>query len=138
MRYPDQPRTQSTFLLNTCSQYNKKTTACQAILWSVLLPRREASPLCHGPDRSRMTLLGNCRYQPGVVTEEEESNYPSRVAMACVAIASPRPMASTPSFVLALRLICSMRMPSAFASTARMAGKCGTSFGFSVITTASM
>src|SRR5229473_3265877 len=63
---------------------------------------------------------------------------PATVAMTQAAMASPRPMASTPSFVLAFRLICSGVMPSVFARASRMAGKCGPSFGFSVITTASM
>ena len=62
---------------------------------------------------------------------------PSSVAMAWAAMASPRPISPVPSFVLAFRLIWSGEMPSDFASAARMAGKCGPSFGRSQITTAS-
>ena len=60
-----------------------------------------------------------------------------RVATACAAMASPRPTASTPSFVLALRLISAAVMPRDFASAARIAGKCGPSLGRSQTTTAS-
>src|SRR5665213_1029219 len=62
----------------------------------------------------------------------------SRVAMACAAIASPRPIASTDSLVLAFKLIMEEAMPSDLARVSRMAGKCGPSFGFSVITVASI
>ena len=54
----------------------------------------------------------------------------SSVAMACAAMASPRPIASTPSLVLAFRLIAEAEIPNDFASASRMAGKCGPSFGF--------
>ena len=46
--------------------------------------------------------------------------------------------ASTPSLVLAFRLIAEAEMPSDLASASRMAGKCGPSFGFSAMTIASM
>src|SRR5882672_8495541 len=63
---------------------------------------------------------------------------PSSVTIACAAIASPWPIASTPSLVLAFKLIAEVEIPRDFANASRMAGKCGPSFGFSVITTASI
>src|SRR6266853_1431916 len=63
---------------------------------------------------------------------------PSSVTIACAAIASPWPIASTPSLVLAFKLIAETEIPNDFANASRMAGKCGPSFGFSVMTIASM
>src|ERR1700674_1304860 len=62
----------------------------------------------------------------------------SSMTIACAAIASPWPIASTPSFVLAFKLIAEAEIANDFAKASRMAGKCGPSFGFSVMTTASM
>src|SRR6267143_4455817 len=47
------------------------------------------------------------------------------VATTCAAMASPRPIASTPSLVFAFRCIFSVGTPSAFASASRIFGKCG-------------
>src|SRR6185503_7628621 len=50
-------------------------------------------------------------------------------ATACAAIASPRPTASTPSFVFPFTLTQSVAMSRIFASLSTMAGMCGESFG---------
>ena len=58
-------------------------------------------------------------------------------ATACAAIASPRPTASTPSFVFAFTLTRLASMPSAAARRDSMASRCGPIFGRSRITTTS-
>src|SRR5262249_38572958 len=60
-----------------------------------------------------------------------------RGATTWAAMASPRPTASTPSLVLALRWIFSGVTPRARPRASRILGKCGPSLGFSVMTTAS-
>src|SRR5579863_1654878 len=87
--------------------------------------------------------IGFERFANGVDTCEavhrsESKPQRSSVAMACAAIASPRPIASTASLVFAFKLIIAGVMASDLASASRMAGKCGPSLGFSVITVASM
>ncbi len=44
-------------------------------------------------------------------------------------MASPRPISPVPSFVFALRLICSTGCPAISRAPSRIAGKCGPSFG---------
>src|SRR5690606_25031939 len=59
------------------------------------------------------------------------------VATAWAAIASPRPTASTPSFVLPLTLTADTSSPRTSATRWRIAGRCGTSFGRSSTTVTS-
>src|SRR5438128_2688157 len=58
-------------------------------------------------------------------------------AIACAAMASPRPVASTPSLVLPLTLTSDSAIPSVSARRRRMTGTCGASFGRSRMTVTS-
>ena len=75
---------------------------------------------------------------PRVGVEEANRHYSiSTVATAIAAIPSPRPIAPSPSFVVALMLTRAVSRWSAAAIFSRMAGMCGAIFGASAINVAS-
>ena len=86
---------------------------------------------------SRQSTVGShSRQSQSAVTVVSRQTQVSR-ATACAAIASPRPTASTPSFVLPLTLTRPASMPRRRRARARIASRCGPIFGRSRMTTTS-
>src|SRR5262245_9099615 len=100
---------------------------------------RAVLPARHQPVEQRRARVAHvklaCRARrkshPG---RAHRASPPTRTATAWAAIASPRPTASTLSFVLPFTLTWSIVTPSVAARRSRIAGECGASFGRSSTT----